>query len=117
MRGSVIYRICERKVELMKENTSSAHDQFLFGKSLRLKVSEGKSKTKREREGTKEKKKERNKTRKKEGNNFPTEGKTAPSSIIFSDVLCLNTNAPRSRTQNPNNLSWKEQGEYVFSAF
>lgn len=102
----------------MKENTSSAHDQFLFGKSLGLKVSEGKSKIKRERkEGTKEKKKERNKTRKKEGNNFPTEGKTAPSSVIFSDVLCLNTNAPRSRTQNPNNLSCKEQGEYVFSAF
>ena len=43
MRGSVIYRICERKAELMKENTSSAHDQFLFGKSLGLKVSEGKS--------------------------------------------------------------------------
>lgn len=80
MRGSVIYRICERKAELMKENTSSAHDQFLFGKSLGLKVSEGKSEITIERkEGTKEKKKESNKTRR---NNFPTEeGKTAPSNL------------------------------------
>lgn len=59
MRGSVIYRICERKVELMKENTSSAHDQFLFGKSLGLKVSKGKSEiTIQRKEGTKEGKKE-----------------------------------------------------------
>ena len=39
----------------MKENTSSAHDQFLFGKSLGLKVSKGKSEiTIQRKEGTKE---------------------------------------------------------------
>ena len=69
----------------MKENTSSAHDEFLFGKSLGLKVSEGKSEITIERkEGTKEKKKESNKTRR---NNFPTEeGKTAPSNLQWCSV-------------------------------
>ena len=103
----------------MKENTSLAQEQFLFGKSLRLKVSEGKSEIERERkEGTEE---ERRKERKQRGTGGiifqQKKGKTTLSPVIFSDVLGLNSDPPRSRTQNPNNLSWKEQGEYVFSAF